>query len=100
MTVEELVKEAAAQGIRDLPEPSHLTHIRIWPAHAGRWVAEVGQPPHNVTVGELHESRAVARSAALAHQTESRGRLMVTLPQSLVERLDGWPEPVIDEWDQ
>lgn len=51
-------------------------------------------------MGELHESRAAARSAALAHQMESRGRLMVTLPQRLVERLDGWPEPVIDEWDE
>ncbi|GAA0384296.1 hypothetical protein [Streptomyces luteireticuli] len=99
MTIDEVLKEAAARGVKDLPEPSRLTHVRVWPAHADKWVAEVGEPPHNVTVGELHATKADARAAGLAHLEEARAVFQGVLPEDLVGQVMPWPQAVVSEWD-
>ncbi|MFG2181357.1 hypothetical protein ACGFLS_21865 [Streptomyces abikoensis] len=100
MTVDEAIKEAAARGIKGFPEPSRLTHVRVWPAHVGKWVAEVGEPPHNLTVGELHATREEAREAALAHLEEVRKTFLASLPEDLARLAEPLPELVINEWEQ
>ncbi|MFI9724645.1 hypothetical protein ACIHFE_34330 [Streptomyces sp. NPDC052396] len=99
MTVDEVLKEAAARGITNLPAPSHLTHVRVWPAHEDRWVAEIGQPPRNETVGELHTTKNEARAAGTARLHEVRAKVRAALPEDLASAMPEWPDPIVNEWD-
>ncbi|MDT3398127.1 hypothetical protein RKE29_16005 [Streptomyces sp. B1866] len=100
MSIEGLLKEAAARGVTRLPQPSHLSHVRVWPAHGGQWVAEVGEPPHNITVGDgLYPSQDDARTTALAHISLERAKLMTLLPEELARQAASLPDPVVAQWD-
>lgn len=99
MTIDEIIKRAAAQGVPGLPEPSRLTHIRIWPAPP-QWVGEVGEPPHNEAVGDgLYDTAEEAKQAALRHVREARADLRTLLPAELVADAESWPDPVVNFWE-
>ncbi|WP_030059719.1 MULTISPECIES: hypothetical protein [Streptomyces] len=99
MTVEDVIKEAAARGVAGLPEPSHLTHIRVWPG-ASQWVGEVGEPPHNETVGDgMFDTKGEAREAALKAVADGRASLVALLPADLAATAAEWPEPTVAFWD-
>ncbi|MGF1430434.1 hypothetical protein [Kitasatospora sp. LaBMicrA B282] len=99
MTIEDAIKEAAARGITGLPEPSRLTHARVWPT-ASQWIGEIGEPPHNETVGEgMFESKDDAQKAALKAIADGRASLLAVLPADLAATAGEWPEPIVATWD-
>jgi hypothetical protein len=99
MSIEDVIEEAAARGVTGLPEPSRLTHVRVWPG-ASQWVGEVGEPPHNETVGDgMFDTRAEALEAALKAVTEGRSLLLAKLPTDLAETAATWPEPIVTAWE-
>ncbi|MEV7924791.1 hypothetical protein [Kitasatospora sp. NPDC088779] len=99
MTIEDVIKEAAARGITGLPEPSRLTHVRVWPG-ASQWVGEVGEPPHNEAVGAgMFNTKDEAQEAALKAAADSRSALLTLLPADLAATATEWPEPVVSTWD-
>lgn len=98
MNVEDVIKEAAARGLGGLPEPSQLTHIRVWPAPPN-WVAEVGQPPHNTIVDDgLFATADHAEQAAREAVTQARADLIAALPEDLAQAANGWDAPVVESW--
>ncbi|MFE6056930.1 hypothetical protein ACFQ6N_39850 [Kitasatospora sp. NPDC056446] len=99
MTIEDAIKEAAARGITGLPEPSRLTHVRVWPG-ATQWVGEVGEPPHNETVGEgMFDTKDEAQEAALQAVADGRALLVSLLPADLAATAAEWPGPIVNAWD-
>lgn len=99
MTVEDVIKEAAARGVTGLPEPSRLTHVRVWPG-ASQWVGEVGEPPLNETVGDgMFDTKDEARQAALKSVAASRTALIALLPADLAAKAEAWPEPIVSVWE-
>ncbi|WP_316521926.1 hypothetical protein [Kitasatospora brasiliensis] len=99
MTIEDVIKEATARGISGLPESSRLTHARVWPG-ASQWVGEVGEPPHNETVGGgLFDTKEEAQEAALQAITEGRSTFLALLPADLAATAVMWPEPTVNVWD-
>ncbi|MBU3864989.1 hypothetical protein KN815_13155 [Streptomyces sp. 4503] len=99
MTIEDVIKEAAARGITRLPEPSRLTHVRVWPAQP-QWVAEVGAPPHNDSVGDgLYDTKDEAEQAGRKAVQMGRAHLVTLLPADLAATAESWPEPEVTTWN-
>jgi hypothetical protein len=103
MGVDELIKQATERGIKNLPEPSHLSHGRVWPS-GDAWVAELGEPPNNTAIKAeagtgLFTTKEKARAAALAQINEARTALRAALPDDLAEKADSLPDPVVEEWE-
>jgi hypothetical protein len=98
MTLPKVIKEATARGIQGLPEPSRLTNARVWPAPP-RWIAEVGEPPHNESAGDgLYDDQAAAIQATREQINKPRERLVAILPADLAATAAQWPEPTVSVW--
>lgn len=71
----------------------------MWPG-ASQWVSEIGEPPHNETVGEgMFDTQDEAREAALKAVADARATLIALLPSDLAATAAQWPEPTVSVWD-
>jgi hypothetical protein len=102
LTIAEVLDAARERGVGNLPTPSQLEVVRIWPTGMpSQWVAEVGEPPSNWPVGAIFETPEEATDAGVEEGNKRRTELaqaLRTVGASEIADAE-WPPLRVDRLD-